>query len=191
MYYFLKRVGCNYGVVDSEDGAIDWLTKEELQRIVKDGVSIEGINEDCSEFVPQLVILNAKLCNWADGQNVFTNVKWFNLSRDGSFKMRAGNKTFKGTLINSGDKLGLLVFNYGVRVLMSIQEYVALLDADKAVDVLRGLPVPTKSADSDEQAYFDALDSGNYLEAIWAVDAMIAAGKWPMKADKTVSDGDA
>ena len=127
MYYFLKRIGNNYSVIDSDDGAIDWLSKNELRGYVQDsGIEIQGVAKDMSELKPQIVPLAAEKCNWADGENVFATARGFWVTTDGFFTLKAGKKQFKGALRKVNETVARLEFNYGVHVEFAVSDFDAL-----------------------------------------------------------------
>lgn len=127
MYYFLKRVGSNYSIIDTDDGVIDWMSKEELEGyVVGSKIPIQGVAKDMSELKPQVVVLDAAKCNWADGENVFAVVKSFFVTMNGSFTMKAGKKKFKGVIHRVNDSLARLEFNYGVHVEIPISDFQAI-----------------------------------------------------------------
>lgn len=70
MLYFTCRVGTNYGVVDTDDGALDWITKEELLEYAK-LVHIEGVDT----MKPISCSIESGKCNWSKGSNIFENAK--------------------------------------------------------------------------------------------------------------------
>lgn len=145
MFYFLKRVGCNYAILDSDDGVVDWIPKEELDSYIKDGISITGVDSKTGELKNQLVELSAVKCNWDGGENIFSNASSFSIAaRTGKFELKAsGSKKFKGKLIKVDDSDARLAFNMGVYVPISISVYDILQsrDHDATIQALKSLAV--------------------------------------------------
>lgn len=145
MFYFLKRVGCNYGILDSDDGAVDWIPKEEFDGYVKDGVDIVGVDKKTGELTPQMVELPASKCNWDGSENIFTNVRSFAVTaKTNKFELKAVNrKTFKGKLVKADTFTGRLEFNNGVYITITALDYATLLSRnnDEVLRTLRNLVV--------------------------------------------------
>lgn len=142
MYYFLKRVGNNYSVIDSDDGAIDWLSKNEIRGYVQDsGIDIQGVAKDMSELTPQIVPLEAEKCNWLDGENIFSAVKGFWVTCDGFFTLKAGKKQFKGAFRKVDEATARLEFNYGVHVEFRVDDFSAFKSNNQelVVPIIRGI----------------------------------------------------
>ena len=128
MLYFLKRVGLNCAIVDTDDGAVDWIDMEELMALVKGGMSVTGVDATSGTLEPQEVILPGSKCNWDDGKNIFAGVRSFMLNkRTGRFEMRSsGKKKFKGVVLPGG-----LHFNSGVVVRTVWEEWNTLMEGNE------------------------------------------------------------
>ena len=112
MYVLVSKVGCNYGILDTDDGALDWVTLETIQSVVSKGTVINGVSS--SGLTPQDCFINQSLCNWANGQNVFAIGRGLVISQKGAFKFLAGKKAFKGKVVNTEGGIYTLRFNFGV-----------------------------------------------------------------------------
>lgn len=130
MFYFLKRVGSNFGVIDDEDGAIDWLTKEELKGVFDANIEVRGISRDMTKLEPIKVSVPAYMCNWSFGINIFNNAKSFIVYEDGSFTLKTDRKSFKGHLANIQLGIYTMEFNFGVRVELTALCYETLLHGE-------------------------------------------------------------
>ena len=51
MYILVNRVGDNFGVLDTNDGVIDWLSGEKIKHLAHRGIQIAGVNKN--GFEPQ------------------------------------------------------------------------------------------------------------------------------------------
>lgn len=97
MLVFCKRVGSNYGVIDTDDGALDWVSKEELLNFAKQ-VKILGVESGLS-LHPKSVVLESRLCNWCKNGNIFKYAKSFRINPSHKFELRTvDGKVFKGAL---------------------------------------------------------------------------------------------
>lgn len=119
MLYLTKRVASNYCILDSEDGAVDWVSLDELRKFVSQGVVIEGVKlvgEDL-ELTPHSTLLPAKLCNWNGGENIFTTASQISFSRTWRMEIKAGKKKYKCDLVEvDGSKC--LEFTSGVLIVL-------------------------------------------------------------------------
>lgn len=118
MFVLCAKVATNYGVVDTEDGAIDWCTKEQIQAYLAQGLVIKGISDCNGVPTPQTVDLPYTLCNWNNGANIFSTRSDFSVNIDGSFKLRAGKKVYKGKLRRKDNEL-VLKFSFNIRTVLS------------------------------------------------------------------------
>lgn len=69
-----SRIGNNYGVIDLDDGQIDWLTKDELFDCAKN-VKIFGVDSLLHLLHPVTCELAWNKCNWSSGTNIFQDVR--------------------------------------------------------------------------------------------------------------------
>lgn len=69
-----SRVGNNYGVIDLDDGQIDWLTKEDLISCAKE-VKINGVDLSSRLLKPVICELAWNKCNWSNGLNIFQDIR--------------------------------------------------------------------------------------------------------------------
>lgn len=112
MYVLVSKVGCNYGILDTNDGALDWVDQSTVQAVLNRGISIAGVTP--SGIVPQDYNLQSTLCNWNNGQNIFQIGRGLVISKKGEFKFIAGKKTYKGKVISVNNGVYTLRFNFGV-----------------------------------------------------------------------------
>lgn len=112
MYVLVSKVGCNYGILDTSDGALDWVNQSTIQAVLNRGISIAGVTS--SGIVPQDYNLQSTLCNWNNGQNIFQTGRGLIISKKGDFKFIAGKKTYKGKVISVNNGVYTLRFNFGV-----------------------------------------------------------------------------
>lgn len=123
MLHLVKRVGINYGVLDDDDGVIDWVSKGDLERyVVGQGIAISGVAVDMSKLEPQVVSLTPEKSNFAGGENVFVNAKTFTINRSGNFTIRACKRNIKGVLSCDSEK-AVMQFNCGVSVAVELADY--------------------------------------------------------------------
>lgn len=120
MYQLVARVGSMFGIVDTDDGAVDWLTMDSILALIKKGVSIYGIEPRIAGNVPVVInpstcVLHAHKCNWWNGENVFKNAKSFMCSPSGKVQFRVGGKTYKGKIVD-GANGKFLQFSFNVAV---------------------------------------------------------------------------
>lgn len=119
MFAVIKNVAGNYGVIDTEDGVIEWLSKADLQRYISSGVQIGGVSN--TGITPVRVTIPAQLCNWNNGENIFLTGSLFTESASGDFKFRSGKKTYKGKIIHRDSTSYGLLFSLNVVVVVDIQ----------------------------------------------------------------------
>lgn len=98
MLVLVKQVGTNYGVLDTDDGALDWVSKTELLDFSKQ-VNIVGVNPSGKLETTSATITPDK-CNWSKGQNIFKTVTNLQVNKHFEFILttEAGRK-YKGTII--------------------------------------------------------------------------------------------
>lgn len=114
MFYIVTRIVDKYGVIDTDDGVIEYLTLDGLKDAVAQGLTIEGWNNGSPKKA--VCTLPSNLCNWAGGQNVFEVGSSFRMDKSGKFKFKAGKKEFKGQAVipeNGGN--AELTFTIGVK----------------------------------------------------------------------------
>lgn len=89
-----QRVGSNYGIIDLDDGVIDWVTKDDLISFANK-CPITGVDLVNKVIKPLSCILDCTKCNWnKDGSNIFDNFS----------AVRINYKTKQGTLITKTGK---------------------------------------------------------------------------------------
>lgn len=136
MLHLMRRVGRNYGVLDDDDGVVEWVTVEELRDLVtRQGLQIAGVTKDMSKLVSQTVKLPASKCNFAQGKNVFTDAIGCVVGRQsGKFSIRVGQRRYKGVLIPQ-DIGWTMRFNNGVEVDISSVDYCFLAAGNVEISV--------------------------------------------------------
>lgn len=142
MYCLLRHVGNNYGILDTDDGAIDWMSEKELRGyVLDDKVAIQGVAPDMSKLVSQTVLLDASKCNWANGNNIFKTAKAFYVTLDGYFTLKADKKQFKGRVRRVDENTIRLEFNYGVHVVIYVKDFDILLSnkQDIVLPIIRSI----------------------------------------------------
>lgn len=124
MLVFLKQVGTNFGVIDTDDGVIDWVTKDQLLNYAKQ-ISIKGVASN--GLTKNVVSVNPAVCNWDKGANVFKTIKYLTISKSGEFIITTmGGKRLKGYV--SSDMY--LNFSFNVRVPLHQINYNLLAQGD-------------------------------------------------------------
>lgn len=111
MLVLISKVGTNCGIIDTDDGVIDWVDTSEIKDILKTGIVIQGIDSQGTVFKPQSVGLNSALCNWDNGSNIFRTATLFSQYPNGTFKLHTRNKVYKGVIQNN-----VLYFSFNVAV---------------------------------------------------------------------------
>lgn len=141
MLYFVTRVGNNYGVLDTDDGSIDWISKEQFCEFAK-LVHIEGF----SDMKPRVVVLPSSKCNWSSSKNIFKDVRSIIRYGSNEFILRTNSgKRFKGVLLVRDNKY-FLHFSYNVAVPISGVLYESLLSCSEASISLLSM-IRTKAGD--------------------------------------------
>lgn len=75
-----QRVGTNYGVIDIDDGAIDWVTRDDVIQYANK-VPISGVDLKNKTIKPVKCYITSNKCNWnKDGSNIFYNMKLININ---------------------------------------------------------------------------------------------------------------
>lgn len=117
MLVLVKQVGANYGVLDTDDGALDWVSKTELLDFSKQ-VNIVGVNLP-DELEPTFATITPDKCNWSRGQNIFKTVANLQMNRHFEFILTTeAGKKYKGTIINSNT----MYFKFNANILVPICE---------------------------------------------------------------------
>ena len=125
MLILVKRVGTNFGVLDTDDGALDWVSKSELLEYAKK-VKIDGVSDNSIE--PVSTSLSPSKCNWSNGNNIFKYAKKVIVTVSNTFIIvTEQNKRFKG-VIDTDEKC--LNFNNNIKVVLSDKNMSLLLGKD-------------------------------------------------------------
>lgn len=130
-----SRVASNYGVIDLDDGAIDWVSKEDLIKYAK-VVNISGVDITSHIIKPVFCRLDANKCNWATNKtNIFTviNSVFFNKNyNDGELVIiTKDNKKFKGkvkTVCMQGETYRAVTFYGHIIVFFSTAQFDTLVE---------------------------------------------------------------
>lgn len=160
MYHFIKRVGDKYGVLDSNDGVIDWVSQDELRTYLAQGTEVKGASADMKELVPQVVMLHPNLCNWLpEHGNIFSNAKKFMLYDNGRFVLKADGKQFKGFVRRLDAHTSMLQFNYNVRVPMRTANYDKMLTStqDDIMELFKKIATPNIPESTLDQDDYDTV----------------------------------
>lgn len=117
MLHFICRVANNYGVIDTDDGVIEWVTKDELLEYAKQ-VDIVGV----ADMKPSPCTIESSKCNWSKGNNIFTNLKDFSCTNGRNFVIcTIDNKKYKGDICNiNGD----CMLHFTCNVFVPISEFI-------------------------------------------------------------------
>ena len=113
MLYFICRVGSNYGVIDTDDGAIEWVSKDELIRYAQQ-LEIKGGRE----LKPTICEISSDKCKWSKGVNIFTSAKSISRSGDSFTLFTLAGKKYKGKVITTSSGYAIR-FNINVVVPIS------------------------------------------------------------------------
>lgn len=112
MYILTSRVGDNCAILDTNDGALDWLDLKQVKSLVTKGIQIIGI--DLNGLSPRAYKIESTMLNWNNGQNIFQTGRRWTMSSKGVFKFIAGSKTYKGMVVDRHGDVYVLQFNSGV-----------------------------------------------------------------------------
>lgn len=133
-----QRVGSNYGVIDLDDGVIDWITKEELIQYAKK-YPIAGVDLVNKTIKPVICSIPCSKCNWnKDDSNIFTDVRAFNVKyniNDLSAKVITGSlitKTgksikFRWSVSSNPTRYYFICYN-NIKVYLDADTLLSLLD---------------------------------------------------------------
>lgn len=117
MLVLVKQVGANYGVLDTDDGALDWVSKTELLDFSKQ-VNIVGVNP-AGKLEPTSATVTPDKCNWSKGKNIFKTVANLQMNRHFEFILTTeAGKKYKGTIIIGST----IYFKFNANILVPICE---------------------------------------------------------------------
>lgn len=117
MLVLVKQVGTNYGVLDTDDGALDWVSKTDLLDFSKQ-VKIVGVNST-GKLEPTSATITPDKCNWSKGQNIFKTVANLQMNRHFEFILTTeAGKKYKGTIIIGST----MYFKFNANILVPICE---------------------------------------------------------------------
>lgn len=117
MLVLVKQVGANYGVLDTDDGALDWVSKTELLDFSKQ-VNIVGVNPS-GKLEPTSATITPDKCNWSKGQNIFKTIANLQMNRHFEFILSTeACKKYRGTIIIGST----LYFKFNANILVPICE---------------------------------------------------------------------
>jgi hypothetical protein len=141
MLYYISKVGNKAAVLDTDDGAIDWVSVDELKDFAKK-VKIIGV----AEGHPVRCTLDARKCNWSNGHNIFSSAKSFTCGDNVDFVLTTvDGKKYKGKVRHnpSNDSYEFLFsFNVYVLITKSIFDLIqnGLSSRSRVVEALRAFP---------------------------------------------------
>lgn len=129
-----SRVGNNYGVIDLDDGRIDWVSKEDLIKFAKE-VEIVGVDTVGKHIAPVNCRLNMDKCVWtSNNTNIFVAAKSIFFNKDynnGELTVITNdNKKFKGkvkTVCMQGDNYRVVTFYGHIIVFFDTNQFDALI----------------------------------------------------------------
>lgn len=131
MLQLVKRYGHNFGILDTDDFAFDWVSYDDLKGYVSQGVEIAGVSKDMKNINPQIATLTPEQCNFVHGKNVFAEARGFIISKkNGKFTINADRRRYKGVLSKGMNNRGLISFNCGVQVRIGLADYDVLMSDD-------------------------------------------------------------
>lgn len=117
MLVLVKQVGTNYGVLDTDDGELDWVSKTDLLNFSKQ-VNIVGVNQS-GKLEPTSATVTPDKCNWSKGQNIFETVANLQMNRHFEFILSTeAGKKYRGTIIIGST----LYFKFNANILVPICE---------------------------------------------------------------------
>ena len=117
MLVLVKQVGANYGVLDTDDGVLDWVSKTDLLDFSKQ-VNIVGVNPS-GKLEPTSATVTPDKCNWSKGQNIFKTIANLQVSGHSEFILTTeADKKYKGTIIAGST----LYFKFNANILVPICE---------------------------------------------------------------------
>ena len=128
MFYFVKQVGTNFGIYDSDDGTIEWITKQELLEYSKK-VAIAGV----SDGKPQSCTIESNKCNLDNGRNIFKTCKSISINNKGDFAIiTTSGRKYSGKLYMAVDNTYYMQLNCNifVRVCEDIIQHLCSQDAN-------------------------------------------------------------
>ena len=118
MLVLVKQVGANYGVLDTDDGVLDWVSKAELLAFSKQ-VDIVGVNPS-GKLEPTSTTITPDKCNWSKGQNIFKTIIELQVNGHSEFILTTEEgKKYKGTIIANHLTL---YFKFNTNILVPICE---------------------------------------------------------------------
>lgn len=129
-----SRVASNYGVIDLDDGVIDWVSKEDLIKYAK-SVQIAGVDVSSHTIKPVDCRLNMNKCNWTSNKtNIYVAAKsiFFNKNYDDGelVIITLDNKKFKAkvkTVCMQGDTYRAVTFYGHIVVFFDVNQFEALI----------------------------------------------------------------
>lgn len=117
MLYFISRVGNNYGVIDTDDGIIEWVSQEQLLDYAKQ-VEIVG----AKDMKPVPCTIESGKCNWSKGYNIFTSLKELTCANNKDFVIyTVEGKKYKGEVLSVQ---GEHMLHFTCHVFVPISEFV-------------------------------------------------------------------
>lgn len=130
-----SRVASNYGVIDLDDGAIDWVSKEDLIKYAK-MVNIAGVDITSHVIKPVSCRLDANKCIWTSNNiNIFVAAKSIFFNKDynnGELTIITNdNKKFKGkvkTVCMQGDTYRAVTFYGHIIVFFNTVQFDTLVE---------------------------------------------------------------
>lgn len=130
-----SRVASNYGVIDLDDGAIDWVSKEDLIKYAK-VVPIAGVDVNSHTIQPVNCRLSMDKCNWSTNKaNIYVAAKSVFFSKDyedGDLVIvTLDNKKFRAkvkTVCLQGDTYRAVTFYGHIIVFFSTAQFDTLVE---------------------------------------------------------------
>lgn len=130
-----SRVANNYGVIDLDDGVIDWVSKEDLIKFANE-VEIAGVDTVGKHIAPVNCKLRMNKCVWtSNNTNIFIAAKSIFFNKDynnGELTIITNdNKKFKGkvkTVCMQGETYRAVTFYGHIIVFFSTAQFETLVE---------------------------------------------------------------
>lgn len=183
MYQLIGREGDDYCLIDHEKLLIFPATEEDLWKlIVEEGVEIRGLSNEDVDFRSRKCVLASSECNWVRGENIFKKARRMWVNDDDKFTIVSGERSFSGVVNRSDAKVFVLEFIFGVQVPIWHEDFEALMsgESDKVLAALKVLYTESPDDEGLEDAYYEALSSGNDEQIDSAIKALVYCGCWPI-----------
>lgn len=103
MFSVVCKVGSNIGVYDSDDSTVEFISKHQVIQYLKSGITIAGAtlkSEDELSLVVCDIILDSRLFNYNNGQNIFRTATSVRRENCSAYSFVSGKKKYRCTIIS-------------------------------------------------------------------------------------------